>query len=85
MNVFEHPAFEGVDKRFIAYLQKQLGGHKTGAQMAQALIQIQAEAKRLNIQLTPERQQLIVLHLRNSLPQDKQAAFDNFIRLLNEN
>ena len=82
MSVFDHPAFDGVDKRFLMSMQRQLTGAKNGAQMAQALLSIQSEAKKYNVQLTPERQQLLIVHLRNSLPPDKRAAFENFIRMV---
>ena len=85
MSFYDHPAFRGIDKNFLVYMDKTMQSvSKTTDSTAiiAAIMSISNEAKRYNVTLTPDRQQALMLHLRNSLPPQKRPQFDAFISLL---
>lgn len=85
MSFYNHPAFNGIDKNFLAFMDRTMQtASKTNDSTAiiAAIMSISNEAKRYNVVLTPDRQQALILHLRNSLPAAKRSQFDTFVSLL---
>lgn len=84
---YDHPAFEGLDKNFLISIDRTLRSvsGKDPTQVIAAIMAISNEAKRYNVQMTPERQQALMIHLRNCLPANKRTQFDAFLRMMMQN
>ena len=85
MALYDHPAFQGINKDFLIYMDKTLQSvskSKDSTAILAAIMAISNEAKRYNVSLTPERQKVLIMQLRNGLPQNKRAQFDAFISML---
>lgn len=81
----DHPAFAGINKNFLMSLERTLYSVKDPSQLLPAMMAISNEAQRYNIQMTPERQQALMIELRNSLPPGKRTQFDAFLRMMQNN
>lgn len=87
MAFHDHPAFEGINKDFLIYMEKTLQSvsrSNDSSQIIAAIMAISNEAKRYNVTLTPERQQVLIMQLRNSLPPAKRTQFDAFLSMLSK-
>jgi hypothetical protein len=84
MNFYDHPAFSGVDKNFLASLEQKVGSlsGKDTTEVLTALVAITNEARRYQVQFTPERQQILIEHLRNNLPIQKRKQFDALVGMM---
>lgn len=85
MAFYDHPAFDGIDRNFLKSVDQtmsSLSQTKDTTQIIGALMAISNEAKKYNVNLTPERQQALTMHLRNYLPADKRPQFDMFIAMM---
>ncbi|MEF9958592.1 MAG: hypothetical protein RR448_01255 [Niameybacter sp.] len=78
----DHPAFAGINKNFLMTLERTLRSVKDPSQFMAAMMTISSEAQRYNVQMTPERQQALMVELRNSLPAGKRTQFDAFLRMM---
>ncbi|MDA3730102.1 hypothetical protein PBV87_01055 [Niameybacter massiliensis] len=85
MAFVDHPAFAGINKNFLITLERTLRSIKDPSQLLPAMMTISNEAQRYNVQMTPERQQALMVELRNSLPPSKRTQFDAFIRMMQNN
>lgn len=87
MGFYDHPAFEGIDKNFLTSIDRTLRSvsGKDPTEIIAAIMAISNEAKRYNVQMTPDRQQALMVHLRNSLPVHKRTQFDAFLRMMQNN
>lgn len=84
MGFYDHPAFAGLDKNFLASLERRvnaLSGKDTTEVLA-TLMAISNEAKRYNVTFTPERQEVLVNHLRTNLPVQKRKQFDMLVAMM---
>ena len=84
MGFYDHPAFQGIDKNFLMYLERtfsNLNG-KNSNEVMSALMTVSAEAKRYNINLNPAQQQVLIQQLRNSLPPNKRSQFDMILGMM---
>ena len=81
----DHPAFAGINKNFLITLENTLRSVKDPSQLLPAMMAISNEAQRYNVQMTPERQQVLMIELRNSLPPGKRTQFDAFLRMMQNN
>lgn len=85
MAFVDHPAFAGINKNFLITLERTLRSIKDPSQLLPAMMTISNEAQRYNVQMTPERQQALMVELRNALPAGKRTQFDAFIRMMQNN
>lgn len=88
MSFYDHPAFSGIDKNFLAHMDRTMqtvANTNDSSAIIAAIMSISNEAKRYNIVLTPDRQQALMLHLRSSLPANKRSQFDAFISMMMNN
>lgn len=85
MSFYDHPAFDGIDKNFLVQMDRAMraaASSNDNASIIAAIMNINTAAKQYNVVLTPERQQALILHLRNNLPPAKRSQFDTFISLI---
>ena len=84
---YDHPAFNGIDKNFLLNVDRTLRNvsGKDPTEVLAAVMAISNEAKRYNVQMTPERQQALMMHLRNCLPVNKRTQFDALLRMMMSN
>lgn len=84
MSFYDHPAFAGLDKNFLASLERRINGlsGKDTTEVLTTLMAISNEAKRYNVTFTPERQEVLVNHLRNNLPTQKRKQFDMLVAMM---
>lgn len=84
MNLFDNPAFEGIDKNFLSKANNLLNGlsGKNPTEVIACFMAISNEAQKYNVQITPERQQAIFEQLRSSLPVNKRKQFDSVIAMM---
>ena len=84
---YDHPAVDGSDKNFLLNVDRTLRNisGKDPTEVLAAIMAISNEAKRYNVQMTPERQQALMMHLRNCLPANKRTQFDSLLRMMMSN
>ncbi|OON95329.1 MAG: hypothetical protein ATN36_08640 [Epulopiscium sp. Nele67-Bin005] len=84
MNLHEHPAFYGIDARFLQSMSHKLAHIEEGnaPQLISTIMALSEEAKTYDIQMTPERQQILINQLKDYLPAEKRSQFDMFVNML---
>ncbi|MGL4800317.1 MAG: hypothetical protein ACRCWY_13120 [Cellulosilyticaceae bacterium] len=85
MSFYDHPAFNGIDKNFLVQMDRTMKAaarSNDSSAILAAIMGIQTAAKQYNVVLTPDRQQALILHLRNNLPLAKRSQFDAFVSLI---
>ncbi len=85
MSIYNHPSFQGIDPNFLSFMDRTLkAASRTNdtTVILKAVMAISNEAKRYNVSMTPDRQQALMVYLRNNLPPNKRAQFDTFLTML---
>ncbi len=84
MGFYDHPAFQGIDRNFLFYLERTFSNLKgtNSNEVMSTLMTVSTEAKRHNINLNPAQQQVLFQHLRNSLPPNKRPQFDMILTMM---
>lgn len=84
MSFYDHPAFAGLDKNFLTSLERRIGAlsGKDTTEVLAAMMTISNEAKRYNVTFTPERQEVLIEHLRSNLPTQKRKQFDMLVAMM---
>ena len=87
MGFYDHPAFQGIDKNFLMSIERKLNSlrGKSEAEAMATLLAIANDAKRYNVNMTPERQQVLMQYLRANLPPNKRSQFDTIIQFMMNN
>lgn len=85
MSIYNHPSFDGIDKNFITFMDNTLTSvsqSKDPTALVAGIMAISNEAQKYNVNMTPDRQNALMLHLRNNLPPEKRGQFDAFLNVM---
>ncbi|MDF2612983.1 MAG: hypothetical protein K0S71_769 [Clostridia bacterium] len=84
MDLIKHPAFEGVDKDFLSTLQNTINSmsYKSDIEIIGTLMAISNEAKKKNVNFTPDMQVALLDYLKMHIPANKRAQFEAFVSML---
>jgi len=84
MDLRKHPAFKDVDRDFLTTLQGTINSSssKSDIEVFGTIMAISNEAKKKNINFTPEMQGALLENLKTRIPANKHAQFDAFISLI---
>lgn len=84
MDLMKHPAFEGVDREFLATLQGIINSlsQKSDIEIIGTLMAISNEAKKKDINFTPAMQTALLNYLKKRIPVNKRAQFEVFVSML---
>ena len=84
MDLTKHPAFAGVDQDFLSTLQGTINSlsYKSDIEIIGTLMGISNEAKKKNVNFTPEMQAALLDYLKKRIPVNKRAQFEVFVSML---
>lgn len=84
MDLAKHPAFEGVDKDFLATLQSTINSlsYKSDIEIIGTLMAISNEAKKKNVNFTQDMQVALLDYLKMRIPPNKRAQFEALVSML---
>jgi len=84
MDLSKHPAFEGVDKDFLATLQGTINSlsYKSDIEIIGTLMAVSNEAKKKNVNFTPTMQAALLDYLKMRIPVNKRAQFEVLVSML---
>ncbi|WP_070000825.1 hypothetical protein [Cellulosilyticum sp. I15G10I2] len=84
MDLMNHPAFKGVDQGFLSTLQGTINSlsYKSDIEIIGTLMAVSNEAKKKNVNFTPDMQAALLDHLKSRIPVNKRAQFEAFVSLM---
>ncbi len=84
MDLMKHPAFKDVDQSFVSTLQGTVNSlsAKSDMEIIGTLMAISNEAKKKNVNFTPDMQAALLNHLKTRIPANKRAQFEAFVSLI---
>ncbi|MDF2595705.1 MAG: hypothetical protein K0R69_2046 [Clostridia bacterium] len=84
MDLTKHPAFAEVDKNFMSTLQSTINSlsSKSDIEVIGTLMAISNEAKKRNINFTPDMQAALLGYLKTRIPANKRSQFEALITML---